>query len=262
LSTQNREKVLVNELAIQKLLQLIKEENLQSGDKLPTERILCQKLGISRTSLREAFHSLKTNGIVRIRQGSGIFVEVFNESVYKYFRGPDTGNYQDILTIVNHMLDVRNMIEPYCVRQVAGLITPEQIKLLWEHENEEYKRLIYYQEGHTDTLKHPGLDFEQLIISFWGNPVISDLHNRLNVSWKKHLEKIHATVLSPDYRHRQHLPIIHALEEKKPSKAEKAMRYHLDMSQEALIMLINQYAKDPDRKEPPESGVFLRRNPR
>lgn len=240
MSASNREKVLVNEIAVQKLLRLIKEEKLQPGDKLPPERTLCQQLKISRTSLREALHNLKTNGIVRIRQGSGIYVDIFDESIYNRYGTLDKRNYKDILAAVHHMLEARTMIEPYCARQVAITITPEQLSQLWEHEMEEYRRLIY-RNGSNDVVNPPGIDFEQSIINFLGNPIISSLHNRLNSSWKSYLKEINAVVLSPNHRHKQHLAIINALEEHDPTRAEKAMRHHLNKSKESICMLIEQH---------------------
>ena len=47
---------------------------LQPGDRLPTELQLAAAYGVSRTVVREAVHQLKSQGLVRSRQGSGVFV--------------------------------------------------------------------------------------------------------------------------------------------------------------------------------------------
>ena len=47
---------------------------LQPGDRLPTEQQLAATHGVSRTVVREAVHQLKSQGLVRSRQGSGVFV--------------------------------------------------------------------------------------------------------------------------------------------------------------------------------------------
>jgi GntR family transcriptional regulator, transcriptional repressor for pyruvate dehydrogenase complex len=41
------------------------------GERLPSERVLCETFGVSRSSLREALRSLETLGIVEIRPGKG-----------------------------------------------------------------------------------------------------------------------------------------------------------------------------------------------
>ena len=47
---------------------------LKPGDRLPTEQQLAAAYGVSRTVVREAVHQLKSQGLVRSRQGSGVFV--------------------------------------------------------------------------------------------------------------------------------------------------------------------------------------------
>ena len=47
---------------------------LRPGDRLPTEQRLAEAHGVSRTVVREAVHQLKSRGLLRSRQGSGVFV--------------------------------------------------------------------------------------------------------------------------------------------------------------------------------------------
>ena len=54
--------------------ELIRDENIQPGERLPSERDLAIKLGVSRTSLREALIALELGGTVEVRGGSGVYV--------------------------------------------------------------------------------------------------------------------------------------------------------------------------------------------
>ena len=47
---------------------------LRPGDRLPAERELAEKLGVSRPSLREALSQLRERGLLESRAGSGVFV--------------------------------------------------------------------------------------------------------------------------------------------------------------------------------------------
>lgn len=52
----------------------VADRTLRPGDRLPTEQQLAQAHGVSRTVVREAVHQLKSRGLLRSRQGSGVFV--------------------------------------------------------------------------------------------------------------------------------------------------------------------------------------------
>ena len=49
-------------------------ENFKPGERLPSERDLATKLGVSRTTLREALIALEPGGTVEVRGGSGVYV--------------------------------------------------------------------------------------------------------------------------------------------------------------------------------------------
>lgn len=54
--------------------ELIRAEQIGPGERLPAERDLATKLGVSRTSLREALIALELGGVVEVRGGSGVYV--------------------------------------------------------------------------------------------------------------------------------------------------------------------------------------------
>ncbi|SEH42176.1 GntR family transcriptional regulator, transcriptional repressor for pyruvate dehydrogenase complex [Ruminococcus flavefaciens] len=66
------------------ILDLIRGGMLQVGDKLPTERSISEKLGISRNTVREALRGLEILGIVNGKQGSGNYLtDNISESIAK-----------------------------------------------------------------------------------------------------------------------------------------------------------------------------------
>ncbi|AUN95597.1 FadR/GntR family transcriptional regulator [Pseudazoarcus pumilus] len=52
----------------------LRSEGFAPGTQLPTEKVLCERFGVSRAVIREAIARLKADGCVRTRQGSGAFV--------------------------------------------------------------------------------------------------------------------------------------------------------------------------------------------
>jgi GntR family transcriptional repressor for pyruvate dehydrogenase complex len=63
---------------VAQITELISREVLKPGDRLPSERELCKKFGVGRTSLREALRSLAVMGILDGRVGEGTFVSHSN----------------------------------------------------------------------------------------------------------------------------------------------------------------------------------------
>ena len=59
---------------VRQIEQLILRGILRPGERLPSERDLADKLGVSRPSLRDAIADLAERGLLVSRAGSGIFV--------------------------------------------------------------------------------------------------------------------------------------------------------------------------------------------
>ena len=59
---------------VKQLRELIIDRHIQPGDKLPSERVLCEQLNASRSSVREALRSLELLGLIETRHGGGTFL--------------------------------------------------------------------------------------------------------------------------------------------------------------------------------------------
>ena len=59
---------------VERIKQLIATNGLRPGGCLPSESDLCDSLGVSRSSLREAVRTLSTLEIVEVQHGRGTFV--------------------------------------------------------------------------------------------------------------------------------------------------------------------------------------------
>lgn len=57
-----------------RIRELALAEGLDAGDRLPAERDLARRLGVSRTSLREALTALRIEGLIDVQHGNGIYL--------------------------------------------------------------------------------------------------------------------------------------------------------------------------------------------
>jgi len=64
----------VADVVCERIERLIVDGVLKTGQLLPSERRLTEKLGVSRTALREGLKLLRARGIIKTEQGKGSFV--------------------------------------------------------------------------------------------------------------------------------------------------------------------------------------------
>jgi DNA-binding FadR family transcriptional regulator len=117
------------EVVAEKLLQYIADEDLQPGDRLPTEQGLAGILGTTRNVTREAVKVLAAIGRLNVRRGAGIFVAGGTTSL----GNEELTHYQP--TDMEHvlmLLDYRRTIETETARRAASIATPMEVKAIRE----------------------------------------------------------------------------------------------------------------------------------
>lgn len=85
----------VSDQVVQQLKQLIVQQGLNVGARLPAERQLASQLGASRSSLREALQQLNSLGILTSRRGDGTYLE----------KRPEDWSQQYIVDPISHLLE-------------------------------------------------------------------------------------------------------------------------------------------------------------
>jgi len=69
-----KNKLTIAEIVSNQLEDMIAEGSLQQGDQLPSERVLAERLEVSRPTLREAKQILISKGLLKSQQGGGTYV--------------------------------------------------------------------------------------------------------------------------------------------------------------------------------------------
>jgi len=115
-----------------KIEEAIRQKKLVAGDKLPSEKELCESFAVSRTALREALRRLSARGLIVIRKGSGMIVsEIKIEDAIN-----SLNLYYDLKfdsNLITQIIEVRRLFEPEIARLASRNRTDEDIKLLKEN---------------------------------------------------------------------------------------------------------------------------------
>lgn len=207
---------------ILQVCELIREQRLVPGDRIPAERVLAEQLQVSRPSLREALTALESAGVVETRHGGGTFVRDFSEVGVTSPLAIAMATTNDI---VGDLLDVRIIFEPIVTAQAALRATPAEIAAM-QHNLAEQRLLVDARDGSAGLLI---LDrqFHTHIAKASRNRVslrVLQLFNELLHDVRRHF------VAEPWRRQRtweQHARIVAAIEAHDPHAARDAMLAHL-----------------------------------
>lgn len=115
----------VTDDAIDKIKHMIMTGELSPGDRLPPEKELSDRLGLSRNSLREAVKALEVIRVLDVRRGDGTYVTSLNPQLLleaiSFF--VDIHDEKSLLEI----FAVRRLLESHATGIAAVRATPEQV---------------------------------------------------------------------------------------------------------------------------------------
>ena len=108
----------------ERILQYINDLKLEPDSKLPSEKQLSNALGVSRVSLRESMKVLEAFGILRVKAGSGWFVDTFSfDSIAKVLASSlDLGEYT-----FSDVQEVRICLEEYFLPTAINNLLPSDL---------------------------------------------------------------------------------------------------------------------------------------
>ena len=113
---------------VEKIINIIKENKMQPGDKLKNEYELAELLEVGRGTIREAIKSLVSRNILEVRQGAGTFVSNKNGIPEDPLGLTFIGDIKDNKNVAMDLLDIRLMLEPEIAAMAAVKGTVKQIK--------------------------------------------------------------------------------------------------------------------------------------
>lgn len=108
---------------------LILEGSLKAGERLPAERVLAERFGVSRPSLREAIQKLAAKGLLVSRQGGGNYVAA---EVGSTFSDPLLHLLESNPSAQRDLLEFRHTLEGSCAYYAALRATAPDLQRLSE----------------------------------------------------------------------------------------------------------------------------------
>ncbi len=230
------------------ILELIDSGVFPPGSRLPGERDLATKFGVSRVSIREAEIALQAQGRLEIKVGSGAYVL---DGSGQLGRGlPKVGPFE--------LTEARALFEAESAALAAPIITDETLE-----ELEGYVEAMTEDES-GDGIGHEEADrlFHLTIAQATNNAAI--IYTIENM-WKMRAEAVQVqdvyhSVCQKDtsYRETEHRAILDALKARDSSAARTAMRAHFTRMIEALLVASEEEAyREVKRKASESRSRFL-----
>lgn len=107
----------------EEILRAVALGNLVVGDRLPQERELARRCGVSRSTVREALLALELGGVIEVRPGAGCFLVGTNSLAGSMAALP-------IDSQPRQLLEVRRELEPLAARHCAADIRSDDLARL------------------------------------------------------------------------------------------------------------------------------------
>jgi DNA-binding FadR family transcriptional regulator len=212
---------LLSDEVVKEIQRLLAAQKLKPGDQLPAERELGEKLGVSRTVVRDAIQRLAGIGILEIHHGKGTFVR---QAQYLALSGPVVLGPHISRQQVAMVLEARACLDIFLAGLAAERATPEDLAGLDEHMSS-----VEHGLGAAKTQYAPDLEFEALIGKAARNAVLVQMQAQAHAAFAKVWEKIGYIPRTSDERQTQHKEVVAAIKGRDAAAARAAMAAHLDI---------------------------------
>ena len=222
------QKVYLADSVIQHIQKQISDGKLKGGDMLPSGRRLALDLGVSRTVIRQALDQMLDKNIIAEKNGQYVVQDHTMETLLSAAIQKYSGSQE----CINEIVEVRNMLELYCVRRAANLAKPEDIREMQKsislmRESLEQGDLGCQFDSH----------FHRAIVRVAGNSLIQEIFNVCS-------ELVSEACKLADYQAMknglqitapmEHQLVLNAIKEKNEDQAVLELKEHLEYSARLL----------------------------
>ena len=208
---------------VEQIAALISRGTLQPGDRIPSEKQLCQQFGVGRTSVREALRSLSVMGVLESHMGEGTFVasnaDRFLERSFHWglLLNPK---------VVEDLIETRLMLESHTAFLAASKAALEDLERM-----AEAVRLMETHKSDPGQYLEYDLEFHLTIAQATQNSILQNLLSTTRGYLQAWIRETLAPSATADKRARlsitEHKRILRALKNKDGDAARQAMAAHI-----------------------------------
>ncbi len=228
---------------VEQVIELIDEGVFPPGSRLPGERELADRFGVSRVTIREAAIALQAMGRVRIKTGAGVYVTETSPGAEEQL--PEVSAFE--------LTEARLLFESEAAALAAPIISEPMLERL-----DELLQIMAEDSPDGDSRANEAdREFHMTIASASGNQAITYVVKTL---WRLRTElpevrATHEAVCHHDGRTRleEHAEIVEALRNRDPGGARVAMRRHFNRLLEAMLDATEERAMMELRRRSAES---------
>lgn len=165
----------VPEYIIVQLKQLITSGGYKNGDRFLTEKEICEKYNVGRSSVREALRVMQTLGFIELQRSRGAFVMKTTEEDKEQLKNWYTEHEIEL----QDLIDIRLCIETIAIKNAVKRITPEQLDSL--------KKVVEGMKKATEEdLSHELIQMDEEFHSI----IVEASDNKLLVVLNRHVERV------------------------------------------------------------------------
>lgn len=213
----------ITDQAVQQIKNEILSGAYKIGDRIPTEKDLCQQLGVGRSTVREALRMLKALGFIEVKQGKGAFIIKTSEDSDEKIRDWFSKNKIELIDFIQ----VRMSLEPLAVRLFIERASDEQINNI--------DRILVLFENATESgnaLDLALLDeaFHTAIAEASGNNLLIMLNRTIVEFFREYRVRSFAVKKNIKNALEPHRKIMQAIRARDSDAAAQAMIDHLKLS--------------------------------
>jgi GntR family transcriptional repressor for pyruvate dehydrogenase complex/GntR family transcriptional activator of glc operon len=221
------------------LEQIILDGGLAPGQKIPSERQLAARLGVSRSVIREALHELQGRGVIKTRHGQGSFVA-------SIVPGPESNTggdsplmhlYEGHARTIYDLLEVREQLEGQ-----AAYLAAQRANRLDRHRITKAFQALSGTNPLNNALSDHG--FHLAIVEASHNPVLVHVLSNLK---SMILVTVQASVVNLNPREdmrkkivRQHKQLYSAIMSGKPAAAQRIAAAHVRFVSDTMREIENE----------------------